>query len=117
MTFQIDRTVRWAALAAGLLAATGAGAAGKLARLPGDYVFAQSDGSPGKVTFSHDSHVDAKSPSCVTCHPRTFRILEPGKALDGEPIVHARMEKGAACGACHDGKAAFALDGCENCHK
>ena len=117
MTFDFGRAVRWTAVAAGLAMATAAGAAGKLSRLPGEYIFAQGDGSPGPVTFSHDNHVDAKSPSCVTCHPAGFRILERGKTSDGERIVHARMEKGAACGSCHDGTKAFGFDSCENCHK
>lgn len=98
------------------LAASGALAAGKLHRLPSDYVFARSDGSPGPVTFSHGSHVDTAKPSCVTCHPRVFRITETGRPQDREPITHARMEKGAACGACH-GKAAFNFEQCDMCHK
>jgi c(7)-type cytochrome triheme protein len=28
-----------------------------------------------------------------------------------------QMEKGKSCGACHDGKRAFALDDCTKCHK
>lgn len=105
------------ALAAALLAGAGAAvAAGKLHRLPNDYVFARSEGSPGPVTFSHGSHVDTAKPACVTCHPRLFRITETGRAWDREPITHARMEKGAACGACH-GKAAFGFDTCDACHK
>jgi c(7)-type cytochrome triheme protein len=104
-----------AVLALGLAAGTAA-AVGTLHRLPTDYVFARSDGSPGPVTFSHTSHVDAKKPACITCHPRTFRITESGRPQDRERITHARMEKGAACGACH-GKEAFGLDSCDSCHK
>jgi c(7)-type cytochrome triheme protein len=116
----MTRTVKLAArcaLVAAVLAAGGAAAAGgPLHRLPTDYIFARSEGSPGPVTFSHASHVDAKKPSCITCHPRTFRITESGRPQDREAITHARMEKGAACGACH-GKTAFALDSCDNCHR
>jgi c(7)-type cytochrome triheme protein len=117
MTGEAKRTARRAAALA--LAAAGglaAAAGGPLHRLPTDYVFARGDGSPGPVTFSHASHVDAAKPACVAWHPRIFRITETGRPQDRERITHARMEKGAACGACH-GKAAFGLDGCDACHR
>jgi c(7)-type cytochrome triheme protein len=60
--------------------------------------------------------VDEKKPSCVTCHPRVFRITETGRTAAREVIKHDRMEAGGACGACH-GKTAFAFDSCENCHR
>lgn len=106
---------KWAAmlLCAGL--ATAASAA-DLKNLPKDQVLPQGADSPGKVTFSHASHVDAAKPSCVTCHPESFRILEKGRTADGAQITHARMEKGAQCGACH-GKAAFGFDDCTMCHQ
>jgi c(7)-type cytochrome triheme protein len=109
-------TCRGAVLVVGILAAGGALAAGKLPKLPADHVFAQGDGSPGKVIFSHDSHVDTAKPSCVTCHPSKFRILEAGKTATAEPIRHQQMEAGAGCGACH-GKSAFGFDSCDTCHK
>jgi len=109
---------RCAVVLAGMLAATTAlAAADRLPKLPGDYIFARGEGSPGAVTFSHKSHVDAAKPTCLACHPRSFRILESGKDLTGQPLRHARFEAGAACGACHGkGKTAFDLDTCENCH-
>ena len=107
---------RGAALVAGLLAASGALAGGKLTKLPGDYVFVRGDGSPGPVTFSHGSHVDAARPSCVTCHPARFRILESGRTASGDPIRHQQMEAGAGCGSCH-GKTAFGFDSCDTCHR
>jgi c(7)-type cytochrome triheme protein len=110
------RSARLAAALALALAATGAAAAGKLHRLPGDYVFPRGEGSPGAVTFSHGSHVDEKKPACLACHPRVFRITETGRPADKEPIQHARMEAGAACGACH-GKTAFGFDSCDTCHR
>ncbi len=84
-------------------------------KLPADYALRTSDGSPGKVTFSHSSHVDRKRPSCLDCHPGNFRILEAGKTTSGEPIRHAEMEKGRQCGACH-GRTAFGFDRCDSCH-
>jgi len=116
MTRRVNLGARCALAAAVLAAGTVAAAGGPLHRLPPDYVFARAEGDPGPVIFSHASHVDAKKPACLTCHPRVFRITETGRPQDREPITHARMDKGAACGACH-GKTAFALDSCENCHR
>jgi len=108
------RTRRWTAALVAAVAATAAGAA--LPRIPADYAFPQGDGSPGVVTFSHQTHVDEKAPSCVGCHPSRFAMLEKGRASGLEAITHQAMEKGMACGACH-GKTAFGFDSCENCHR
>jgi c(7)-type cytochrome triheme protein len=116
MTRRPITAARLAAALALTLLATTALAGGKLHRLPKDYPFPRGEGSPGAVTFSHASHVDEKKPACLACHPRVFRITEAGKPADREPIQHARMEAGAACGACH-GKAAFGFETCDNCHK
>ena len=116
MTRAVKMAARWAVALTVLLLASSAVAGGALQRLPGDYVFARGDGSPGPVTFSHASHIDAARPSCLGCHPKTFRILEAGRTASRDPIRHERMEAGAACGACH-GKAAFGFETCDNCHK
>jgi c(7)-type cytochrome triheme protein len=105
-----------AALIVALLLVGPAMAASKLPRLPKDFIFPQGDGSPGQVTFSHASHVDEGAPTCLSCHPRTFRMLEAGKAADGQPLSHDRMKAGLGCGACH-GKTAFDFDSCDMCHK
>jgi c(7)-type cytochrome triheme protein len=110
------RTCRAVTLAVGILAAGAALAAGTLSKLPADHAFPQGDGSPGKVTFSHGSHVDTAKPSCTSCHPKAFRILEAGKTSTAEPIRHQQMEAGAGCGACH-GKSAFGFDSCDTCHR
>ena len=113
-------TLRMSGLVVAALLLAGAGTAlgaSKLPRLPGDYIFPRGEGSPGPVTFSHQSHVDAGKPTCLGCHPKNFRILETGRDITGQPLQHKRFESGAACGACHDGKAAFALDGCDSCHR
>jgi c(7)-type cytochrome triheme protein len=67
------------------------------------------------VVFAHGTHVDPARPACTVCHPREFRILKasPRRA----PVTHAEMDKGRYCGACHDGKKAFALDDCAACHQ
>jgi c(7)-type cytochrome triheme protein len=93
------------------------GAAGTLPRLPRDFAFPQGDGSPGTVTFSHPTHVDERQPGCTGCHPALFSILEQPRPLAAGALRHARMERGAECGACHDGKAAFGLDNCTMCHR
>jgi c(7)-type cytochrome triheme protein len=105
---------RIAVLAAAALAT--AAVAGGLDKLPPDHPFTMGDGSPGKVTFSHQSHVDPAKPGCTNCHPKLFRTLEKGATADGSPIRHAVMEKGGQCGACL-GKGAFGFDSCDSCHR
>ena len=113
-----------AALAA-LFAASSA-TAEQLKKLPADFVIPPSKDSPGKVTFSHDSHIDPKKPGCTRCHPRLFHLVDVqrenqapgGEALthDGKPITHKAMEQGDYCGACHS-KTAFNFDDCTMCHR
>ena len=108
--------VRGLVAAVALLVATSTGAGGEVKKLPADLTFAQSGDSPGKVTFSHGSHVDAKAPGCTRCHPKLFKTLEKGATADGQPIQHKIMEAGGQCGACH-GKTAFNFDSCDLCHR
>ncbi len=101
-----------------LVLAVAAAWAGDLPRLPKALKLPAGDDSPGQVTFNHDTHVDTAKPSCTTCHPRQFPMLQ-GKALKKGEITHEKMEKGQYCGACHGkGKAAFDFsdDNCQNCH-
>lgn len=83
-----------------------------------DKALPRGDGSPGVVTFRHESHVDAARPDCTTCHPRLFSIVKSA-AFSAAPaaIRHADMERGRSCGFCHDGKKAHGLDDCETCHE
>ena len=111
----IHRTTTKLSVALAFALAFGVAAAGDLAKLPGDAVLPQGEGSPGPVTFSHRSHVDQAKPSCVTCHPRSFSILKTS-ARGGARITHDAMEKGKqSCGACH-GSTAFGFDDCTMCH-
>ncbi|HYQ80847.1 MAG TPA: c(7)-type cytochrome triheme domain-containing protein [Anaeromyxobacteraceae bacterium] len=114
MTTTTKRTLRAAVLALGMGLAAGAGAEG-FKKLPPDLALPASEGSPGPVTFSHESHVNY-SGGCVACHPKTFRILEKGMTADGQPIRHELMEKGLQCGVCH-GKTASGFESCDGCHK
>ncbi len=104
------------ALAAVSLVTTAA-AQSKLPKLPGPFSFAQTGDSPGKVTFNHASHVDDAAPSCTSCHPKSFSILKAGATAEGKPITHAAMDKGQACGACHNGTKSFGFDDCTLCHR
>jgi len=107
---------RAAVAAAGLLLASALGAQ-TLPKLPGAMALPKSADSPGQVTFNHTTHVDDAKPACTTCHPRLFSILKDGAPAPRAAIVHAKMEKGQQCGACHDGKKAFAIeDDCAACH-
>jgi c(7)-type cytochrome triheme protein len=104
------------ALAALMLASAAALRAQTMPRLPADELpLAKSADSPGRVKFSHSTHVDSAKPDCIACHARDFTIL---KASAGRrPILHANFEKKRQCGACHDGKHAFAIEAdCTNCH-
>ena len=103
--------------AAGTLLLSGL-AAGALPKLPADHALRQAKDSPGVVVFSHTAHVDERRPSCTTCHPRLFRILQKGAPTpDGPRITHEQMEAGRQCGTCHDGKAARGLEDCAACHR
>jgi c(7)-type cytochrome triheme protein len=82
-----------------------------------DKALPRGDGSPGVVTFRHESHVDAARPDCTTCHPVLFPILKRANPAATAAIRHADMEKGRSCGLCHDGKKAHGLDDCETCHQ
>jgi c(7)-type cytochrome triheme protein len=89
----------------------------RLPRLPKAFDFRQTGDSPGKVTFNHETHVDEAKPSCTSCHPKLFKILNAGLPAEGGAITHNSMKAGRACGACHDGKKAFAAEDCAMCHK
>ncbi len=85
--------------------------------LPAAYTFPTAAGSPGPVTFSHESHIDSQEPSCATCHATLFRLIEPGRPVQGEMTMD-RMYKGDLCGACHNAELAFDVqDDCSSCHQ
>jgi c(7)-type cytochrome triheme protein len=89
-----------------------------LPKLPGPLALPKTADSPGAVTFNHATHVDTAKPTCTECHPRLFSILKAGAPAPRAPITHAKMEKKQQCGACHDGKKAFAIeDDCAGCHQ
>lgn len=93
--------------------ALAAQAAAQPIHLPRDLVYAKAPGSPGKVVFSHNSHV-AFTDKCTACHVKLFPILRPTRQ-----VTHAVMEAGESCGACHNGQMAFGPSDpatCTRCH-
>ena len=63
------------------------------------------------AVFSHSFHTQAYG--CKDCHTQTF----PYKVAFGKTTMDD-MVKGKSCGACHNGKDAFASSGdCDKCHK
>jgi c(7)-type cytochrome triheme protein len=86
--------------------------AGEL-RLPADIVYSKHAQSPGRVVFSHQTHV-AVSEKCTACHNALFRMLTPTHA-----VSHVEMEAGRSCGSCHNDAMAFGSKdpaGCGRCH-
>lgn len=107
-----------AALFAVALFLGGVAWAQNMPRLPADLTLPQSGDSPGKVVFSHQSHVGFQAKAdCTACHPKLAPILKQASQGKRQPVTHRRMEKGQACGACHNGKVARGLDDCTTCHK
>ena len=77
----------------------------------GDIVFAPNKAKG--VTFSHDFHVKDLNLTCQKCHPGLYISKERDK-----PVTMAEMNQARSCGACHNGKEAFATKGnCSKCHK
>lgn len=67
----------------------------------------------GDVIFSHDLHVGGAGQKCQECHPSPFT-----NAKQHKPVNMKAMQKGKSCGACHDGKTVFSVQGdCAKCHK
>ncbi len=111
------RRWKWTILLVVVTAASLGGAAlgQNLPKLPGEIVL-QSPDSPGKVTFLHESHMGDR-PDCTRCHPKLFSIVKQAKRSPERTITHKKMEKGAQCGACHNGKVSFGFDDCSACHR
>ena len=66
----------------------------------------------GEAVFSHATHIAKSSGACRSCHNAN---VITGKQKN---VTMAEMEKGRTCGACHNGKKAFAVTAsCNRCHK
>jgi c(7)-type cytochrome triheme protein len=69
--------------------------------------------SAGNVAFEHAAHLKKRSTHCTSCHNYIFNIV-PSKNLF---FTMADMEKGEACGGCHNGDIAFSVkSNCATCH-
>ena len=102
----------------GVLLAAGLAGAQGLPKLPADLALPQTGDSPGKVVFSHASHVGMQAKAdCTACHPKLAPILKAKASRTREVITHDRMVKGQSCGACHDGSSARGFDDCAMCHR
>ena len=87
------------------------GAASALAAVGGGEVTLKNTG--GDVIFSHEVHVAGAGQKCQECHPVLFTNAKQHKAVNMKA-----MQKGKSCGACHNGKTAFSVQGdCAKCHK
>jgi len=62
----------------------------------------------GPVKFSHKKHTAVSG--CESCHTKLYTTSGHRR------VTMAEMQKGKSCGACHNGKAAFALQKCTGCH-
>ena len=70
-------------------------------------------GAQGKVVFDGKTHAD-KGSKCNDCHTKVFQMKKGSFKMTKE-----EHGSGKFCGACHDGKKAFAQDeaNCGKCHK
>jgi c(7)-type cytochrome triheme protein len=87
--------------------------------LPETFTFSRGDGSPGEVSFSHETHhprIENSRRSCAICHESGFSLRGPGRPLLGG-VTMDRMKQGELCGTCHNGSKAFGLDDCTSCHQ
>jgi c(7)-type cytochrome triheme protein len=66
----------------------------------------------GDAFFSHDGHVEGAGLKCTGCHDALYITTAKSVA-----VTMKDMRKGKSCGACHEGKKAFDLNKCGNCHK
>ncbi len=68
------------------------------------------------VLFSHKYHVGELGMSCESCHPKLFE-MQALKSQENPDFNMKSLYQGKYCGACHDGKMAFASNTkCANCH-
>lgn len=76
----------------------------------GDILFSRPT-AKGEVPPAYFPHwVHRIKYKCFACHDDLFTMDR------GPTPTMAAMTRGAACGACHNGKQAFGLDVCHRCH-
>ncbi|MFN4197126.1 MAG: cytochrome c3 family protein [Caldimicrobium sp.] len=68
------------------------------------------------VLFSHNYHAKELGLSCDACHSGLFE-MQALKSQENPDFNMESLYKGKYCGACHDGKGAFASNTkCASCH-
>ena len=67
-------------------------------------------GGVGSVQYNHECHASAFK--CGDCHLGLFNMKKGSTKMLMEAMYGGRL-----CGACHDGKTAFASQDCMKCHK
>jgi len=76
-----------------------------------DKTLAWQGGGSGRVVFEGKEHAE-KGYGCKDCHPGIFSMKQ-GAAK----ITMAAMNRGELCGACHNGRVAFATSDMSKCHE
>lgn len=71
---------------------------------------AETESGGGTVIFRHWTHRDKYT--CRLCHVD----LEFSQVAGETEIIEEDNQAGRYCGACHDGKEAFTIKACTNCH-
>jgi len=79
----------------------------KRSAAPGPLVY--NPKGAGKVTFSHESHLQAFT--CKNCHSGLFSMKQGGSKMKMDA-----MYSGGFCGKCHNGKIATDATECAKCH-
>jgi c(7)-type cytochrome triheme protein len=68
------------------------------------------------VLFTHRSHTEKQGLACDRCHSGLFE-MEALKVQEKKDFNMESLYRGKYCGACHNGKQAFASDSqCARCH-
>ena len=86
---------------------------GSAMAVPAGKTVEYAGGDQGKVVFDGKVHAD-KGSKCNDCHTKIFPMKKGSFKMP-----KAEHGSGKFCGACHDGKKAFAQDeaNCGKCHK
>lgn len=71
---------------------------------------AYQGGGMGSVQYNHEFHAQAFK--CADCHLGLFNMKKGSTKMLMDAMYGGRL-----CGACHDGKTAFASQDCIKCHK
>lgn len=85
------------------------------AQVPPDFTY-QNTKPSAPVTFSHKFHVTEKKLGCPGCHMKP-KLFDMKKFAASSKMKMSNLNQGQYCGACHNGKKAFATKDAKNCAK